>query len=73
MLATGLFLLSRMDTSTTNAQAAAYMVVAGVGLGMMMQVFVVAVQNQVPMRADGLGDGIDAVRARDRSDARRHR
>ena len=53
VLAIGLFLLSRMDTSTTNAQAAAYMVVAGVGLGMMMQVFVVAVQNQVPMRAMG--------------------
>src|SRR5215203_3077026 len=53
VLATGLFLLSRMDTSTSNAQAAAYMVVAGVGLGMMMQVFVVAVQNQVPMRAMG--------------------
>jgi EmrB/QacA subfamily drug resistance transporter len=53
VLATGLFLLSRMDTSTTNGQAAAYMVVAGVGLGMMMQVFVVAVQNQVPMRAMG--------------------
>jgi MFS family permease len=29
------------------------MVVAGIGLGMMMQVFVVAVQNQVPMRAMG--------------------
>jgi EmrB/QacA subfamily drug resistance transporter len=53
VLGAGLFLLSRMDTSTTNAEAASYMVVAGVGLGMMMQVFVVAVQNQVPMRAMG--------------------
>src|SRR6478736_6492620 len=52
VLATGLFLLSRMDTSTTNAQAAGYMVVAGVGLGMMMQVFVVAVQKQVPLREE---------------------
>jgi len=53
VLGTGLFLLSRMDTSTTNAEAAAFMVVSGIGLGMMMQVFVIAVQNQVPMRAMG--------------------
>jgi EmrB/QacA subfamily drug resistance transporter len=53
VLGIGLLLLSRMDTSTTNAEAGAYMVVAGVGLGLMMQVFVVAVQNQVPTRAMG--------------------
>jgi EmrB/QacA subfamily drug resistance transporter len=53
VLGTGLVLLSRMDTGTTNAEAAAYMVVAGVGLGLMMQVFVVAVQNVVPLRAMG--------------------
>jgi predicted MFS family arabinose efflux permease len=39
VLGTGLFLLSRMDTSTTNAEAALYMVIAGVGIGLMMQVF----------------------------------
>jgi EmrB/QacA subfamily drug resistance transporter len=53
VLGTGLFLLSRMDTNTTNAQAASYMVVAGIGLGLMMQVFVIAVQNVVPLRAMG--------------------
>jgi EmrB/QacA subfamily drug resistance transporter len=53
VLGFGLFLLSRMDTHTTNAQAAFYMVVAGVGLGLMMQVFVIAVQNVVPLRAMG--------------------
>jgi MFS family permease len=53
VLGTGLFLLSRMDTSTTNAEAAMFMVVSGIGLGMMMQVFVIAVQNQVPMRSMG--------------------
>ena len=73
VLATGLFLLSRMDTSTTNGQAAAYMVVAGVGLGMMMQVFVLAVQNRVPMRAMGSATALTQSGARDRSDARRHR
>jgi EmrB/QacA subfamily drug resistance transporter len=53
VLGIGLFLLSTMGTSTTNAKAAAFMVVAGIGLGLMMQVFVVAVQNQVPMHAMG--------------------
>jgi EmrB/QacA subfamily drug resistance transporter len=53
VLGLGLFLLSRMGTSTTNAEAAAYMVIAGVGLGLMMQVFVIAVQNEVPTRAMG--------------------
>ena len=33
ILGTGLFLLSRMDTSTTNGEAARNMVIAGVGLG----------------------------------------
>ena len=49
VLGTGLFLLSRMDTSTTNAEAARNMVIAGIGLGLMMQVFVLAVQNAVPV------------------------
>jgi EmrB/QacA subfamily drug resistance transporter len=53
VLGVGLFLLSTMDTDTTNAEAAAYMVVAGAGLGLMMQVFVIAVQNVVPLRAMG--------------------
>jgi EmrB/QacA subfamily drug resistance transporter len=53
VLGLGLFLLSRMDTSTTNGEAAAYMVISGVGLGLMMQVFVIAIQNEVPMRAMG--------------------
>lgn len=53
VLGTGLLLLSRMDTTTTNGEAAIYMAIAGVGLGLMMQVFVVAVQNVVPFRAIG--------------------
>jgi EmrB/QacA subfamily drug resistance transporter len=53
VLGLGLFLLSRMDTSTTNAEAALFMVIAGVGIGLMMQVFVIAVQNVVPLRAIG--------------------
>jgi MFS family permease len=53
VLAAGLLLLSRMDTTTSDAEAATYMAVTGVGLGLMMQVFVVAVQNVVPFRAIG--------------------
>jgi MFS family permease len=43
-----MFLLSRMNADTTNGEAARNMVVAGIGLGSMMQVFVLSVQNAVP-------------------------
>jgi hypothetical protein len=36
-----------MSVSTTNGQAARNMVVAGIGIGAMMQVFVLSVQNAV--------------------------
>ena len=48
VLTVGMLLLWRMDTSTTNGQAARNMVVAGIGIGSMMQVFVLSVQNAVP-------------------------
>src|SRR5204863_5016019 len=48
VLTAGMLLLWRMDTSTTNGQAARDMVVAGIGIGSMMQVFVLSVQNAVP-------------------------
>ena len=53
VLGIGLLLLSTMDTSTTTQQAAGYMVVSGMGLGLMMQTFVVAVQNSVPLDSMG--------------------
>ena len=53
VLGIGELMLWRLGVNATNADAAKAMVIAGVGLGMMMQVFVVAVQNQVPMRAMG--------------------
>jgi MFS family permease len=53
LLGTGMFLLWRMDVHTTNAEAARNMVVAGIGLGMMMQIFVLSVQNSVARRAMG--------------------
>jgi EmrB/QacA subfamily drug resistance transporter len=48
VLTFGMFLLWQMDVSTTNAEAARNMVVAGIGIGAMMQVFVLSVQNAVP-------------------------
>jgi len=53
VLGTGLFLLSHMDVHTTNGEAARNMVIAGAGLGLMMQVFVLVVQNSVPVASMG--------------------
>ena len=53
VLAFGMFLLWRMDVDTTNAEAARNMVVAGIGIGAMMQVFVLSVQNAVPRKTIG--------------------
>jgi EmrB/QacA subfamily drug resistance transporter len=53
ILALGLVLLWRMDVNTTNAEAARNMVITGIGLGLMMQVFVLSVQNSVPSRHIG--------------------
>ncbi len=58
VLAAGLLLLWRMDVHTTNAEAARNMVVTGIGLGLMMQVFVLAVQNSVPSRHIGSGTAL---------------
>jgi EmrB/QacA subfamily drug resistance transporter len=48
VLTAGMVLLWRMTVTTTNGQAARNMVVAGIGIGAMMQVFVLSVQNAVP-------------------------
>jgi EmrB/QacA subfamily drug resistance transporter len=47
VLAFGMALLWRMDVHTTSGEAARNMVVAGIGIGSMMQVFVLSVQNVV--------------------------
>src|SRR5690606_19414079 len=43
--AAGMYLLSTMDPDTSRVASSLYMVVVGVGLGMVMQVLVLAVQN----------------------------
>jgi predicted MFS family arabinose efflux permease len=47
VLTLGMILLWRMDVNTTSREAARNMVIAGIGIGSMMQVFVLSVQNAV--------------------------
>jgi EmrB/QacA subfamily drug resistance transporter len=56
---TGLYLLSTMAVHTTRATAGLYMFVFGLGIGLVMQVMVLAVQNSAP-RAD-LGSATSTV------------
>ena len=53
VLCAGMIGLWQMDVHTTNAEAARNMVIAGIGLGMMMQIFVLSIQNSVPRAAMG--------------------
>jgi len=52
--AVGLFLLSRLGVETSTWVTAAYMLVVGLGLGMVMQVLVLAAQNAVDYRLLGV-------------------
>jgi EmrB/QacA subfamily drug resistance transporter len=54
IMALGLFLLSRMDAQSSLLQMSFAMLVLGLGLGMVMQVLVIAVQNAVPYRDLGV-------------------
>jgi EmrB/QacA subfamily drug resistance transporter len=54
VMAFGMFLLSRMDASSTQAEAVRNMVVVGVGLGLTLPIFGIAVQNAVPFRMLGV-------------------
>ena len=53
VLGIGLVLLSTMDTSTSIGRVTLYSVIAGIGQGLMMQAFVVGVQNSVPVDSMG--------------------
>jgi EmrB/QacA subfamily drug resistance transporter len=52
--AVGMFLLSRLDAGTAPWMASAYMLVVGVGIGLVMQVLVLVVQNDAPARDVGV-------------------
>jgi EmrB/QacA subfamily drug resistance transporter len=54
IMTVGMFLLSRMDATTTRSAASLYMAVLGVGIGLVMQVLVLSVQNTVLHRDLGI-------------------
>jgi EmrB/QacA subfamily drug resistance transporter len=54
LMATGLLLLSRLEVGTSAWVAAAYMLVVGLGLGLVMQVLVLAAQNAVDYKYLGV-------------------
>jgi EmrB/QacA subfamily drug resistance transporter len=53
VLGAAMLLLSRMDVDTTRGEAIRNMVIAGIGMGLMMQIFVLVIQNTVPLRTLG--------------------
>ena len=50
----GMALLSTLDTDSSRWESAAYMVVIGTGLGMVMQILVLASQNEAPIEDLGV-------------------
>lgn len=56
-LAVGSLLLSMLDTDTSQALAAVYMVVFGIGLGFLFQNVLVIAQNSVPPKEIGSASG----------------
>lgn len=48
LIAIGLFLMGTMDSSTSRFESGVYMVIVGIGLGLTMQIVVLATQNEVP-------------------------
>jgi EmrB/QacA subfamily drug resistance transporter len=54
VMAGGMFLMSRMDATSTNAIATRNMIVIGMGLGAIMPIFVLVVQNALPYRMLGV-------------------
>jgi EmrB/QacA subfamily drug resistance transporter len=54
VMSCGMFLMSRMDVTSTNAIATRNMIVVGLGLGATMPIFVLVVQNALPYRMLGV-------------------
>ena len=59
VMAFGLYLLSTMTPSTTGVQSSLYMLVLGLGMGLIVQVMVIAVQNAVAHRDLGTATGAE--------------
>jgi len=54
IMLTGMFLLSKMTAETSNATAIRNIVITGLGLGITMPLFLIAVQNAVPHSVLGI-------------------
>jgi EmrB/QacA subfamily drug resistance transporter len=59
LMAIGLFLLSTMGLGTSRLESSAYMLLLGAGMGMIVQVMVLAVQNSVEHRDLGTATGVE--------------
>src|SRR5207248_5403498 len=59
MMTVALFLLSTMHVGTTRVQSSSYMFLLGSGMGMIVQVMVLAVQNAVEHRDLGTATGVE--------------
>ena len=72
IMAVGLVLLSRLEVDTSTLVAGGYMLVLGLGLGMVMQVLVLAAQNAVDYKYLGVATlRLDALPPDRRLDRRR--
>lgn len=54
IMAVGFFLMSTLDLTATLARATAYMIVTGLGLGLVMPTTLIAVQNSFPASQRGM-------------------
>ena len=61
IMTVGLFLLSRLAPQTSTLQAALFMFITGLGIGLVMQVLVVAVQNAVDYQDLGVATSGNAL------------
>ncbi|MBI5897452.1 MAG: MFS transporter, partial [Desulfobacterales bacterium] len=60
ILALGMILLGRMDLATTSGQAVLCISVTGIGLGVTMPLYTIAVQNAVPYELLGVATSVTA-------------
>src|SRR5437667_12630405 len=62
--AVGMFLLSRMTTTTSEAEVVRNMIIVGLGIGVMMSLFTIVVQNAFPYKQLGeVTAGVTFVRS----------
>jgi hypothetical protein len=54
LMSTGLLLLSGLDDSSSDVLAALYMLITGLGIGLVMQVVILVAQNNAPRRHIGV-------------------